>query len=98
MSAPIWSPRQDRSFSATKTARSRKLPGYAIFGLHTSYQVAKHLQIYGLVQNIFDQRFYTAGSLFDTGQFPNSLPNLTDPRTMGPGKPFAIYGGLRITL
>jgi iron complex outermembrane recepter protein len=75
-----------------------QVPGYAIFGLHTSYQVAKQVQIYGLIQNIFDQRFYTAGSLFDTGQFPNSLPNLTDPRTMGPGKPFAIYGGLRITL
>jgi iron complex outermembrane recepter protein len=75
-----------------------QVPGYAIFGLHTSYQVAKQVQIYGLVQNIFDQRFYTAGSLFDTGQFPNSLPNLTDPRSMGPGKPFAIYGGMRITL
>ncbi len=75
-----------------------QVPGYAIFGLHTSYRVAKQVQIYGLVQNIFDQRFYTAGSLFDTGQFPNSLPNLTDPRSMGPGKPFAIYGGMRITL
>jgi iron complex outermembrane recepter protein len=75
-----------------------QVPGYAFFGVHTSYQVAKQVQIYGLIQNIFDQRFYTAGSLFDTGQFRNSLPNLTDPRTMGPGRPFAIYGGMRITL
>jgi iron complex outermembrane receptor protein len=73
-------------------------PGYAIFGLHTSYQVAKQVQIYGLVQNLFDQRFYTAGGLFDTGALPNAAPFLSDPRSLGPGKPFAIYGGLRITL
>jgi iron complex outermembrane receptor protein len=75
-----------------------QLPGYAVFGVHTSYQVGKQLQFYGLIQNIFDQRYYTAGGLFDTTSFPNAAPNLTDPRTFGPGKPFAIYGGMRITL
>ena len=75
-----------------------QIPGYAVFGLHTSYQVAKQVQAYGLIQNIFDQRYYTAGGLFDTTSFPNAAPFLTDPRTFGAGKPFAIYGGLRITL
>jgi iron complex outermembrane recepter protein len=75
-----------------------QVPGYAVFGVHTSYQVGKQLQIYGLIQNIFDQRYYTAGALYDVASFPNSAPFLTDPRTLGPGKPFAIYGGLRITL
>jgi iron complex outermembrane recepter protein len=75
-----------------------QLPGYAVFGLHTSYQVGKQLQIYGLVQNIFNQRYYTAGALYDVTSFPNAAPFLTDPRTFGPGKPFAIYGGLRLTL
>ncbi|MBV8593325.1 MAG: TonB-dependent receptor, partial [Caulobacteraceae bacterium] len=73
-------------------------PGYAVFGLHTSYQLGKQLQIYGLIQNIFDQRYYTAGALYDTAAFPNSAPFLTDPRTFGPGKPFAMYGGLRLTM
>ena len=75
-----------------------QLPGYAVFGVHTSYQVGKQLQIYGLIQNIFDQRYYTAGSLYDTAVFPNSAPFLTDPRTLGPGKPFAIYAGLKYTM
>jgi iron complex outermembrane receptor protein len=75
-----------------------QVPGYAVFGAHTSYQVGKQVQLYGLIQNIFDQRYYTAGGLFDTAAFPNSAPFLTDPRSFGPGKPFAIYGGLRITL
>ena len=38
-----------------------QVPGYAVFGVHTSYQIGKQLQIYGLIQNIFDQRYYTAG-------------------------------------
>ena len=74
-----------------------QVPGYAVFGLHTSYQVGKQVQIYGLVQNIFDQRYYTSGALFDTGQFPNrARPDRS--QNLGPGKPFAIYGGMRITL
>ena len=73
-------------------------PGYAVFGLHTSYQVAKQVQIYGLIQNLFDQRFYTAGGLFDTSALPNTAPSLTNPTAFGPARPFAIYGGMRITL
>ncbi len=75
-----------------------QLPGYAVFGVHTSYQVGKQLQIYGLIQNIFDQRYYTAGGLFDTTALPNSAPFLTDPRSFGPGKPFAVYAGLKYTM
>ena len=75
-----------------------QVPGYAVFGVHTSYQIGKQLQIYGLIQNIFDQRFYTAGALYDVAAFPNSAPFLTDPRTYGPGKPFAVYAGLKYTL
>jgi iron complex outermembrane receptor protein len=73
-------------------------PGYAVFGLHTSYQVDKQVQIYGLVQNLFDQRYYTGGALFDITELPNSAPSLTNPTSLGPARPFAIYGGLRITL
>jgi iron complex outermembrane recepter protein len=75
-----------------------QVPGYAVFGLHTSYQIAKQVQAYGLIQNLFDQRYYTAGALFDITSFPNAAPFLTNPTSLGPGKPFAIYGGVRVTL
>ena len=75
-----------------------QVPGYAVFGLHTSYQIGKQVQIYGFVQNLFDQRYYTAGALFDISALPNTAPYLTNPTSLGPGKPFAVYGGLRITL
>jgi iron complex outermembrane receptor protein len=72
-------------------------PGYAVFGLHTSYQWNKQVQLYGYAQNIFDQRYYTSGGLVQTGEFMTG-PAITNPQTFGPGKPFAVYGGLRITL
>jgi iron complex outermembrane recepter protein len=74
-----------------------QVPGYAVFGLHTSYQYNKQVQLYGYAQNIFDQRYYTSGGLVQPGEFMTG-PAITNPQTFGPAKPFAIYGGLRITL
>ena len=51
----------------------------------------------GYVQNIFDQRYYTAGGLVQTGEFMTG-PAITNPQSFGPAKPVAIYGGIRITL
>ncbi len=75
-----------------------QVPGYAVFGAHTSYQVSKQLQVYGLVQNIFNQHYYTYGGLFDTGGLPHAAPYLTDPRSLGAAAPFAIYAGLKYTM
>jgi iron complex outermembrane recepter protein len=74
-----------------------QVPGYAVFGLHTSYQYNKQVQIFGYVQNIFDQRYFTAGGLVQTGEFMTG-PSITNPQSFGPAKPVAIYGGIRITL
>jgi iron complex outermembrane receptor protein len=74
-----------------------QVPGYAVFGVHTSYQVAKQVQVFGYVQNIFDQRYYTAGGLVQPGEFMTG-PSITNPQSFGPGRPVAIFGGLRITL
>ncbi len=72
-----------------------KLPAYWVVNLHTSYQVSKHVELFGLVQNLFDRRYYTFGTFFD----PNAIPflGLTDHRTLAPGMPLAAYAGLRAT-
>jgi iron complex outermembrane recepter protein len=72
-------------------------PGYAVFGLHTSYQWNKQIQIYGYAQNIFDQRYYTSGALFSTN-ITTGPPLVNPQQTFGPAKPVAIYGGIKITL
>jgi iron complex outermembrane receptor protein len=74
-----------------------QVPGYAVFGVHTSYQVAKQMQVFGYIQNIFDQRYYTAGGLVQPGEFMTG-PSITNPQSFGPGRPFAIFGGVRVTL
>jgi iron complex outermembrane recepter protein len=72
-----------------------ELPAYWTVNAHTSYQVDKHIEVFGLVQNLFNQHYYLYGLFFQTSSFP--YLNLTDPRTFVPGMPFAAYAGLRAT-
>ncbi len=80
-----------------------KVPAYWVVNLHTSYQVTKNVEVFALVQNLFNQRYYSAGTLFNTGGFNNStlggnnLVTFNDPRSMLPGMPLAIYAGLKAT-
>ena len=79
------------------------LPGYATVNLHSSYDVTDHVQLYGLIDNLFDSHYGLFGTFFDT-QLANGaaaaagLGNgfFTDPRTITPNQPFAAYGGVRI--
>ena len=70
-----------------------KVPAYWIVNLHSSYQVTKNVEVFGLVRNLFNQRYYTFGTFFQTDSFP--YLDLTDPRTFLPGAPLAAYAGLR---
>jgi len=70
-----------------------KVPAYWVVNLHSSYEVTKNVEVFGLVQNLFNQRYYTSGTFFQTDSFP--YLNLTDPRTFLPGKPLAAYAGVR---
>ncbi|UFW47288.1 MULTISPECIES: TonB-dependent receptor [Bradyrhizobium] len=77
-----------------------KLPSYAVFNLHTSYQVTKNLQLYGRVNNIFDNRYSTVGTFFDREALPNFTnggAEFTDPRSLSPARPRAFYAGMRVT-
>jgi iron complex outermembrane receptor protein len=80
-----------------------KVPAYWVVNMHTSYQLTKNVQIFGLVQNLFNQHYYSAGTFFSTAGFNNSTPGganlftFNDPRTFLPGMPLAIYGGIRAT-
>jgi iron complex outermembrane recepter protein len=70
-----------------------KIPAYWVVNLHSSYQVTKNIEVFGLVKNLFNQRYYVYGTFFDTGEVP--YLNLTDPRTFVPGMPLAAYVGVR---
>ena len=78
-----------------------KVPAYAIVNLHGSYQVTKNVELFGLVNNLFNQHYYSAGTFFQTSGLQQQhvrRPNffvLNDPRTFLPGMPLAMYAGVR---
>jgi iron complex outermembrane receptor protein len=73
-----------------------KVPAYWVVNLHSSYKVSDNVEVFGLVRNLFNQHYYTLGTLTDPSAF--GYLNLTDPRTFVPGMPFAAYVGVRGTL
>jgi len=80
-----------------------KVPPYCVVNLHSSYQVTKNVQVFGLVQNLFDSHYYSAGTFFSLAGFNSNTFGgtnfliLNDPRTFLPGMPLAVYGGVKAT-
>jgi outer membrane receptor protein involved in Fe transport len=87
-------------FVGDESNQFMKLPSYAVFNLHTSYQIDKNFQIYARVDNVFDNRYATYGTFFDTGALPNFANGgaaFTDPQSLSPARPRAFYTGLKVT-
>ncbi len=78
-----------------------RVPAYWVVNLHGSYQVTRNIEVFGLVNNLFNQHYYAAGTLASTAGFNsntfggNNLLVLNDPRTFLPGMPLAVYAGIR---
>lgn len=87
-------------FAGDESNQAARLPGYSVFNLHASYQINKTFQIYGRVDNIFDNRYATYGTFFDMDDIPNFTnggADFTDPRSVLPARPRAFYAGLKAT-
>jgi iron complex outermembrane recepter protein len=76
-----------------------KLPGYWLVNLHATYQLTKEVQLFGLINNLFNRRYALFGTFFDPESVANvGLPIvLTDHRTEVRGPPLAVYGGISLT-
>ena len=87
-------------FAGDASNQFMKLPSYAVFNLHASYQVTKNVQIYARADNIFNNLYATYGTFFDTGALPNFANGgapFTDPRSLSPAQPRAFYTGMKVT-
>jgi iron complex outermembrane receptor protein len=40
-----------------------KIPAYWVVNLHSSYKVTEHIELFGLVQNLFDRHYYVSARL-----------------------------------
>ena len=78
-----------------------QVPAYWVVNLHSSYQVNKSVEVFGLVNNLFNQHYYAAGTFFNTAGFNSNTFGganflvLNDPRTFVPGMPLAAFTGVR---
>jgi outer membrane receptor protein involved in Fe transport len=77
------------------------LGGYTRVDLNTSYDLNKNVQFYGLIKNLFDQRYGLYGTYFEAGEVSEvdealNGPGFTDSRTISPSMPFAAYGGVKL--
>ena len=77
-----------------------KLADYWVANLHGSYQLTKEWQIYGVINNLFNRKFATFGTFFDTqSTVAIAIPNvLNDPRMVTPAQPLSVYVGMRAKL
>lgn len=84
---------------------NRPLAGYTKVNLHTSYDITENIQIYGLIENLFDRRYGIYGAYFNA-EAANIGGEAADPeiefdedgehRSITPAIPFAAYGGVKI--
>ena len=87
-------------FAGDASNQFQQLPSYTVFNLHSSYQVDKNVQLYARLDNVFDNRYATYGTFFDINAIPNFANGgaaFTDPRSLSPARPRALYVGLRAT-
>jgi len=69
--------------------------GYALLNLRANYTFNEHFSVFARVDNVFDRRYVTFGTLGDPGDI---YPNFDDPRFYGPGQPRAGWVGFRVAL
>jgi outer membrane receptor protein involved in Fe transport len=72
-----------------------KISGYKVVNLNTSYRVLENFEIFGVIQNLFDEKYATFGAFSDLEGITFSEGAVTDPRAVSPGAPRAFYAGLR---
>ena len=77
---------------------TQPLPGYVRLDLNTQYQVTPRIQLFALLQNALDQRYYTYGTFSPTSSVPViQAPNASNPRSYVIAAPIGAFGGVRVT-
>jgi outer membrane receptor protein involved in Fe transport len=82
------------------------LGGYGRLDLHTSYDLTPRIQLFGLVNNVFDNHYGVFGTFFNLEAADNGARAdkqlgegfFTNPRTITPAPPTTAYGGVKIKL
>lgn len=87
----------DEIFFGDNSNQNKPLGGYAKVNLHTSYDLTDHVQIYALVDNLFDAHYGVFGTYYDVQNTNDTFgTSFTDPRTIVPAPPITAFGGIKL--
>jgi len=95
-----WAVEADSKLSSTRVSRGdednamAKIGGFAVFNASTNYTVRPGAQVFLRVQNLFDTRYATAGTLGDPSA-GGVLPYSSN-RFETPGEPRTFWAGTRL--
>jgi len=71
---------------------------YVVLNLNTSYRVTKAVELFGLVQNLTNEKYATFGGFSPVALVPIvQAPGATNTRSLSSGAPVAGFGGVRVT-
>jgi|HubBroStandDraft_1064217.scaffolds.fasta_scaffold00038_3 iron complex outermembrane receptor protein len=94
----------DEFYRGDESNQLAPLPGYAVTNLHSTYQITPELQLFGLIDNVFNAQYANFGVLGDpTGVGAPGIPAGAvtngpgvDNRFQSPAPPLALFGGVRV--
>jgi len=73
-----------------------KLADYWFANAHPAYQFRREVEVYGVVNNLFNRKFATYGTYFEPQGIQFALANPpTDHRIITPAQPLSVYIGVR---
>lgn len=84
-------------FDGDPSNRNARLPSTVVVNLRASYQFDASWQLFGLVNNLFDDRHALYGAYFDPGSTTGLVtPALTDRHTLTLRQPVSFQAGIRL--
>jgi outer membrane receptor protein involved in Fe transport len=76
-----------------------KTDSYWVVDLGSEYQVSERISLFATLTNVFDADYETFGTFAPTADVPMAeAPGASDPRSLSPGRPRAIFGGVRVRM
>jgi iron complex outermembrane receptor protein len=84
-------------FDGDPSNRNARLPSTVVINLRAAYQFDERWQLFGLVNNLFDDHHALYGTYFDPGSTAGLVtPTLTDPHTVTLRQPVSFQAGIRL--
>ena len=74
--------------------QQKPLGGYVVANVNTSYKVTDRIQLFGVIDNITNQRYNLYGTFVQVNLISRTF---TNPRVYVPGEPVEAFGGVRVT-